>query len=142
MNLYLKCPSSSVYLLSWVGFSTITYLSLFITICHISMSLHISLSHLHRKRDFAASLYPRDFSSLSFCYQLWVINEKSCTFSEPAKEFKASVVFNWCEHANTFLDNAGLDGHMGASIRLDILITIRIQVCAIYDDLRPAVWIH
>ena len=106
------------------------------------MTLHISLRHLHLKGHFAPCFNSRDLSALRLCYQLRVVNEKPCSFSKSAEEFQTAIVLDRCEHAHCFLHYARLDGYVGAPIGLDVLVTIRVQVGAVNDDLGPSMRVH
>ena len=88
------------------------------------MPLHVSLRHLHLECDFTSGFDPRNFSPLCLRYKLWIIDEEASALAEPAEEFQASIMFNWSEHSDGLLNDAGLDGDMGTSICLDVLVTI------------------
>ena len=90
------------------------------------MSLHISLRHLHCEGHFAACFHSRDFSALRLRDELRVVNEKPCTLPEPTEELETAVVFDWSEHAHCLLHYARLDGHVGAPVCLDVLVTISV----------------
>ena len=106
------------------------------------MPLHVALRDLHREGDLAARLDSRYLPALRLGDHLGVVNEEACAFSEPAEELKAAIVLDRREHTDSFLDDARLDGHMSAPVRLYIFVAVRVEVGAVYDDLGPAVWVH
>ena len=106
------------------------------------MSLHVPLRHLHREGNFSTGLHSRDLTALRLGDHLRIIDEESCALTEATEELQAAIVLNWGEHADRFLNNAWLDGYMGASVGLHVLFAIRVQVGAVDDDLRPSMWIH
>ena len=116
--------------------------SLIIDICHISMSLHIPLSHLHWECNFTSSLHSWYLAALCLGDQLWIIDKETCALSESTEELQTAIMLNWSEHADGLLNDAGLNGYVCASVGLDILITIWIQVGTINDNLRPSMRIH
>ena len=106
------------------------------------MPLHVPLSHLHRERHLPARFDPRDFSSLGLSNQLGIVDDHACTLAKLSEKFKTSVVFDWREHSDSFLNHARLYRNMGASVGFNILIPIRVQISAVDNNLRPAMRVH